>query len=264
MAHEKNYHSTKLEFLVLKWAVTEYFKEYLPHHPFLVKINNNPLTYIMITLNLDATHHQWLGALAGFNFQLEYQKWCNTTMADVLSQITTCLDPDTVRSILNGIALGAAHWVEVQNPCCSWGWPWPGARGPSRCQACVGPNAHDWLGRSPGRRSSAEHSFRLVGSPKEDWSEHASSEEGQLILQNSQNFTIHQKALYLCSTPKGENEDLLLFEVLKVHQVATWTDAIGMQDIRAMTILCPYCRNTFGGQEWPIRCGNPSRPVCTA
>ena len=26
--HEKNYHSTKLEFLALKWAVTEHFKEY--------------------------------------------------------------------------------------------------------------------------------------------------------------------------------------------------------------------------------------------
>ena len=26
-AHEKNYHSTKLEFLALKWAVTEHFKE---------------------------------------------------------------------------------------------------------------------------------------------------------------------------------------------------------------------------------------------
>ena len=31
MPHEKNYHSTKLEFLVLKWAVTEHLKEYLPY-----------------------------------------------------------------------------------------------------------------------------------------------------------------------------------------------------------------------------------------
>ena len=28
-AHEKNYHSTKLEFLALKWAIMEHFKEYL-------------------------------------------------------------------------------------------------------------------------------------------------------------------------------------------------------------------------------------------
>ena len=73
-AHERNYHSTKLEFLVLKWAVMEHFKEYLLYQPFLVKTDNNPLTYIMTTPNLDATGCHWVGALAKFNFQLEYQK----------------------------------------------------------------------------------------------------------------------------------------------------------------------------------------------
>ena len=73
-AHEKNYHSTKLEFLVLKWAVMEHFKEYLLHQPFLVRTDNNPLMYIMKMPNLDATGHQWVGALAKFNFQLEYQR----------------------------------------------------------------------------------------------------------------------------------------------------------------------------------------------
>ena len=53
MPHEKNYHSTKLEFLALKWAVTEHFKEYLPYQPFLVKTDNNPLTHIMTTPNLN-------------------------------------------------------------------------------------------------------------------------------------------------------------------------------------------------------------------
>ena len=72
--HEKNYHSTKLEFLALKWAITEHFKEYLLYQPFLVKTDNNPLTYIMSTPNLDATGHRWVSALAKFDFQLEYQK----------------------------------------------------------------------------------------------------------------------------------------------------------------------------------------------
>ena len=67
-AHEKNYHSTKLEFLGLKWAVIEHFKEYLLYQPFLVKTDNNPLTYIMTTPNLDATGHHEVGALAKFNF----------------------------------------------------------------------------------------------------------------------------------------------------------------------------------------------------
>ena len=56
-AHEKNYHSTKLEFLALKWAVMEHFKEYLLYQTFLVKTDNNSLIYIMTTPNLDATGH---------------------------------------------------------------------------------------------------------------------------------------------------------------------------------------------------------------
>ena len=31
---EANYHSSKLEFLALKWAVTQQFKEYLMYQPF--------------------------------------------------------------------------------------------------------------------------------------------------------------------------------------------------------------------------------------
>ena len=56
-AHEKNYHSTKLEFLALKWAILEHVKEYLLYQPFLVRTDNNPLTYILTTPNLDATGH---------------------------------------------------------------------------------------------------------------------------------------------------------------------------------------------------------------
>ena len=72
--HEKNYYSTKLEFLALKWAVMEHFKEYLLYQPFLVETDNNPLTYIMSTPNLDATGLSWVSALAKYNFWLEYQK----------------------------------------------------------------------------------------------------------------------------------------------------------------------------------------------
>ena len=33
---EKNYHSSKLEFLTLKWSITEHFKQYLVYSPFVV------------------------------------------------------------------------------------------------------------------------------------------------------------------------------------------------------------------------------------
>ena len=38
---ESRYHSSKLEFLALKWAVTNQFKEYLQYQPFLVQTDNN-------------------------------------------------------------------------------------------------------------------------------------------------------------------------------------------------------------------------------
>ena len=44
---EKNYHSMKLEFLALKWAVTEHFKEYLLYQPFLVK-KSPPVANVLV------------------------------------------------------------------------------------------------------------------------------------------------------------------------------------------------------------------------
>ena len=50
--------------------------------------------------------------------------------------------------------------------------------------------------------------------------EHTLSQEGWIVWRNCQNFTALRGTLYLCSTPKGENEDLLLFTVPKMHQTA--------------------------------------------
>ena len=38
-----------------------------------------------MTPNLDATGHWWVGALAWFSFELEYQKGHDKTVADALS-----------------------------------------------------------------------------------------------------------------------------------------------------------------------------------
>ena len=97
---EKNYHSSKLEFLALKWAVTEQFREYLYYKPFTVRTDNNPLTYILTTPNLDACGHRWVASLAQFNFKIEYLKGTDNKVADVLSRIETCLEDDTVKELL--------------------------------------------------------------------------------------------------------------------------------------------------------------------
>ena len=114
---EKNYHSSKLEFLALKWAVTEHFREYLQYfpEPILIRMDNNLLTYVMMTLNLDATGHQWVGALANYNFKIEYLKgWDNSTV-DVLSRMTEQLGDDNVKCLLDGITIGATNHAELHN-----------------------------------------------------------------------------------------------------------------------------------------------------
>ena len=72
--------------------------------------------YIMSMPNLDAMGHQWVGALMWFNFELEYQKGCDDMVANVLSWVTTWLDSETVKSILNGVTLRMVHWAESHDP----------------------------------------------------------------------------------------------------------------------------------------------------
>ena len=114
--HEKNYHSMKLGFLALKWAITEHFKEYLLCQPFLVKTDNNPLTYIMTTSNLDATGHWWVSALAKYNFWLEYQKGWDNAVADALSRVMGHLELEAVQAVLDGATVGTLQRAERENP----------------------------------------------------------------------------------------------------------------------------------------------------
>ena len=52
---KRNYDAHKLEFLAVKWSVTERFHEYLYGGHFEVYTDNNPLTYVLTTAKLDAT-----------------------------------------------------------------------------------------------------------------------------------------------------------------------------------------------------------------
>ncbi|RXN21780.1 Retrovirus-related Pol poly from transposon [Labeo rohita] len=89
-AAEKNYrlHSGKLEFLALKWAVCEKFRDYLFYAPqFTVYTDNNPLTYVMSTAKLNAVGHRWVGELSDFRFDVKYHPGKANTDADTLSRI---------------------------------------------------------------------------------------------------------------------------------------------------------------------------------
>ena len=104
---EQRYHSNKQEFLALKWAVTEQFHEYLSpygknRNEFVVHTDNNLLTYIFSSANLDAAGHRWVAHLASYNFSLEYQKGKDNTVANFLSQMNEHL-PEEVQEYLNQI-----------------------------------------------------------------------------------------------------------------------------------------------------------------
>ena len=83
---EKNYSAYKLEFLALKWAVTEKFSDYLALNHFTVLTDNNPLTYILTSAKLDATGQRWASALGEFNFDIYYRAGLNNTDADAMSR----------------------------------------------------------------------------------------------------------------------------------------------------------------------------------
>ena len=98
---ELKYHSSKLEFLALKWAVTEQFREYLQYQPFLVRTDNNPLTYVMTMPNLDAVGHRWVAAMAGYNFEIEYVRGTDNKVTDALSRVGQRLDEEAFKELLD-------------------------------------------------------------------------------------------------------------------------------------------------------------------
>ena len=83
---EANYPAHKLEFLALKWAVTEKFSDYLYGAHFTILTDNNPLTYVLTTAKLDATGQRWLAALVNYHFDIKYKPGKNNQDADGLSR----------------------------------------------------------------------------------------------------------------------------------------------------------------------------------
>ena len=180
----------------------------------------------MTTPILDATGHQWVGALVKFNFQLEYQKGWDNAVADALHQITTHLGLEAVQAILDGAAIGTPQRAEGEDPAVIEGdqqkekevWVATG-------WVLVEMHVTNWVAAQKEDPELDAVLQWLESKKKTDLrtllGEHALSEEGQMIWRNHQNFTTLPGTLYLCSTPKGENEDLLLLVVPKMHQTAT-------------------------------------------
>lgn len=97
-----NYSSMKLEFLALKWAVTEKFREYLWGNKCVVFTDNNPLSHLS-SAKLGATEQRWASQLASFDLSLRYRSGRSNANADALSR----QDPADIglQSLLPGTAV---------------------------------------------------------------------------------------------------------------------------------------------------------------
>ena len=99
---EKNYPAHKLEFLALKWALTDKFHDYLYGNTFEVRTDNNPLTYVTTTAKLDAMSHRWLASLSNYNFTLKYRSGRSNSDADGMSrrpQVIQEVFPEVIKAI---------------------------------------------------------------------------------------------------------------------------------------------------------------------
>ena len=222
---EKNYHSSKLEFLALKWSITEHFKEYLAYAPFVIRMDNNPLTYVLSNPNLDAMGHRWVGTLASFEFTLEYQKGTNNGATDALSWVPICHNHEMVKCLLEGALIGALGRGEAE------------AGKEILCEhVCLENEAHikvvklapmhivDW-------GEAQEMDAVLVACcqwlkickdtplPKRDGllkqylGCHAETEEGHALFHVWISLVLNKGLMYIGTMPKGEAEGILAFVV---------------------------------------------------
>ena len=108
---ERNYPAHKLEFLALKWAITEKFHNYLYGASFEVYTDNNPLTYVFSTAKLDATGHRWLAALSNYNCTLKYRSGKKNNDADGLSRM---YETDTITTVFPDVLKAVCHSVVAE------------------------------------------------------------------------------------------------------------------------------------------------------
>ena len=81
----RDYSSTKIKLLALKWSVCEKFKDYLLGSKFTVYTDNNPLVYVK-TSKLGVAQICWLSELVLYDFNIVYHTGKSNLVADTLSR----------------------------------------------------------------------------------------------------------------------------------------------------------------------------------
>ena len=147
-------------------------------------------------------------------------------MADALSQVTTHLPPEAIQAILDGATVSTSQCTERERPAIIKNEQLLEQEvRVAAGRALVEMHVTNWAAAQK-EDPELDAVLQWLGSKKKAdlrtlLGECIMSKEGQMVWRNCQNFTSLQGTLYLCSTTKGEDEDLLLFMVSKAHQTAT-------------------------------------------
>ena len=79
---------------------------------FDVYTDNNPLTYVLTTVKLDAMGHRWIAGLANYNFHIHYNSRKSNVEADVLSRIDWEKGDETIQAdSIQAIVYCSHYWA---------------------------------------------------------------------------------------------------------------------------------------------------------
>ena len=244
----------------------------------------------MLTMpNLDTTRHQWVGTLASFQFELEYQKGANNGAADALSQVPITHSWETIQSLLEGAIVGVANQGEVraseellgEHEHLSW---------EVRVQAAKLAPMHivDWAeAQEADATLAACHKWLCLRRdtllPKWDallkkcMGMEAETEQGKMLFCICNNLILNKGLMYMSTTPKGETKGVLAFvfpvgqchmalnsvhhdaghqgqqRTLALTQEKFWWPMMA-EDCRTLVRGCPHCQAFEGGV--------PKAPLC--
>ncbi|MCG7878320.1 MAG: hypothetical protein JAY78_18545, partial [Candidatus Thiodiazotropha taylori] len=200
---EKNYPAHKLEFLALKWAVTEKFHDYLYGTEFEVVTDNNPLTYVFTTAKLDATGQRWLAELSNYNCSISYRSGKQNSDADGLSRKreNKMFFPEVLKAINSSMLAEATPLVEtVLNP--EDGIE-TGEEIPTDTLKATALSRQDWL-----KAQSGDPNIRFI-------MDHIISDKKPTTLQ-AEKFGIDRR--YLLSWDDLKLKDGVLYRTIKINE----------------------------------------------
>ena len=235
--NQANYSSMKLEFLALKWAITEKFRHYLLGAEFDVFTDNNPLVHFR-TAPLGALEQRWAAQLAQFHFTVKYRPG-KSNPADALSRMPPDFHPEVSSSpmppeVAVAQELACEHQsIATAPPVTSLPADTP-AKAPEGCPP-VSPSL------SSARLRECQLSDVIIGPVLASWpaKPKPQSRPQRDLLQQHPRLFLKDGVLYrrLQDPQRGTVEQLVLPSTLKPDVLASLHDNMGHQGLDRTTEL---------------------------